>query len=650
LIPEQNALKTIRKKIFPQTGRGTILLLVLVLGWLWFVLINHLRVEWTLNPQYGYGWAVPFLCLYLIWHRIQRAEGGGRKAENKEESGKPEFNIEHPTPINREQASNIQHPEDGERRAEGGEQKSGIRPLASGLCPPSSVLGLLFLALLYAPTRLIQEANPEWRLVSWALAIEVVGLTLLLLRMAEFRGQIGEIGNRISAFSFPRPVKSLVCYFTGQRFSFSDFVFPICFFLVAVPWPTVIEGPLIQGLTRADAGATCELLGWLGIPAIQHGNVIEVATGEVGIDEACSGIRSFQATLMISLFLGELYRLNVARRLGLVFGGFAMSFVFNLARMSILVWVAARKGVAAIATWHDSTGVTILLACFFGLWALAVWLGKKLKVESRKQKLESSNQKLKAEILKSENGLPASSPSTLNFSASAGSSGASAPKRSEGGQLSTVRKLALALASWILLTEISVEAWYRSHEARLPVTTQWTVVWPTNNPLVAELSLPERTRQILRYDEGRDASWTDADGARWQAIFLRWNPGSTAAFLANNHTPEVCVTAAGRKLISSSELKWFDVNGLKMPFRAYTFGDEGGTLRVFYCLWNDRANGQTFATASLDYQRRLKSVLSGQRNSGQRSIELAVSGVDDSAAAENRARVELKKIVAVKKW
>ena len=195
-----------------------------------------------------------------------------------------------------------------------------------------------------------------------------------------------------------------------------------------------------------------------------------------------------------------------------------------------------------------------------------------------------------------------------------------------------------------------MEAWYRSHEARLPVTTQSTVVWPTNNSFFAELSLPERTRQILRYDEGRDASWTDADGARWQAIFLRWNPGSTAAFLANNHTPEICVTAAGRKLISSSELKWFDVNGLKMPFRAYTFADAGGRLHVFYCLWNDRANGQSFATASLDYQRRLKSVLSGQRNSGQRSIELAVSGVEDSAAAENRARVELKKIVAVKKW
>src|SRR6266404_2097142 len=42
---------------------------VCVLGYLWFTLINHLRVEWTVNPQYRYGWAVPVLCRCLIWRR-----------------------------------------------------------------------------------------------------------------------------------------------------------------------------------------------------------------------------------------------------------------------------------------------------------------------------------------------------------------------------------------------------------------------------------------------------------------------------------------------------------------------------------------------------------------------------------------------------
>ena len=292
-------------------------------AWLWCVLINDLRVEWTVNPQYSYGWAVPFLCAFLLWQKIQKSEVRSQKSE--------------------------------------------IRPLTSVLRPPSSVPYLLLFALcaaLYAPTRLVQEANPGWRLVSWALAIEVVGLTLLFLHFSGSTVQRLNISMRV-------------------------LIFPICFFLVAVPWPTFMEQPLIQGLTRADTNVTAELLGWLGIPAMPHGNVIEVAAGVVGIDEACSGIRSFQATLMISLFLGELYALNAARRSLLVLAGFALSFLFNLARMSLLVWVAARKGVAAIASWHDPAGVTILVACLLlSGWRRCGCAGKAGCSETEKQKAE----------------------------------------------------------------------------------------------------------------------------------------------------------------------------------------------------------------------------------------------------------------------
>ncbi len=100
---------------------------------------------------------------------------------------------------------------------------------------------------------------------------------------------------------------------------------------------------MIQGLTRANAGATIEILGLIGVPAVQHGNVIEVGTGVVGIDDACSGIRSFQATLMLSLFFGEIYRLTVRRRVVLCLLGFGLAFLFNVGRTTLLTWVAASQ-------------------------------------------------------------------------------------------------------------------------------------------------------------------------------------------------------------------------------------------------------------------------------------------------------------------
>ena len=308
----------------------------LPLAWLWFVLINDLRVEWTVNPQYSYGWIVPFLCVFLLW----------RSATSTAESRKSDSGF-------RFQHFSLHH-------------------------LPSSIFYLLFalLALLYLPTRLIEVANPDWRLVSWALALEVIGITLCVLRAAcSSPAGAGEDVHRTGEGSLFQ-VSSL-------KFQFSDFIFPFLFFLVSVPWPTLIESPLIQALTRMDVGATCELAGWFGIPAIPHGNVIEVAGGQVGIDEACSGIRSFQATLMISLFLGEFYRLRIWRRAFCVGTGFALALLLNLIRQLVLVWVAATKGVPAIAQWHDPTGVIILLGCFMSLWLIGQWLAERKQGTTR---------------------------------------------------------------------------------------------------------------------------------------------------------------------------------------------------------------------------------------------------------------------------
>ena len=577
-------------------------LCALPLAWLWFVLINDLRVEWTVNPQYSYGWAVPLLCAFLIWQRIENAESRKQEIESGAASVETKINFRF--------------------------QFSKFQLFALALC-----------ALLYAPTRLIEEANPGWRLMSWALAIEVVGLTLIFIRLALGASPLRHDRGEADATLAHRMGEGPGVRASGEvspplsAFQVSDFVFPICFFLVAVPWPSGIEGTLIQGLTRIDTGLTTELLGWIGIPAMPHGNVIEVATGVVGIDEACSGIRSFQATLMISLFLGELYSLDRLRRVICVFAGFALSFLFNLARMSLLVWVAARKGVAAIASWHDPAGVTILVACFFCLWGLGVFL------KSRKQKSESRNQGRKAEGANS-----SGNAETLKTETLKGESGNQKTENKNKLRLSAFHISAFSLAAWILLTEFSVEAWYRWHETRVPAAAQWTVAWPTNDASFKELPLAGITRQILRYDEGRCAAWEEG-GLKWQAVFLRWKPGRTAIHLAQNHTPAVCMTAAGHTLNVISPQEWFEVNGLRMPFLAYRVTDAPQPFFVFYCLWDDRASAQGFETMELTYGNRLAPVLAGQRNPGQRSLEIAVSGPANAAEAEAAVRAELEKLI-----
>ena len=595
------------------------------LAWLWYRLIDQLRVEWTVNPQYTYGWAVPVLCVYLIWRRMRGRGTAG-----------PRDNI------------TTDHVTTGPRDSVGPALRWSRCLVVPWTCSLAVPWSLCLAAFLYLPTRLIQEANPEWRLVSWALALEVIGITLAFLTLWPV------VGSPWSRSSWSRGL-----------------LFPVFFFLVSVPWPTFVEAPVTQGLMRANVGVTVGLLGVLGVPAIPHGNVIEVATGMVGVDDACSGIRSLQATLMIALFLGELYRLSVRRRVACVVAGFALSFVFNVGRTTLLTWVAAHKGIGAIAAWHDPAGVTILVGCFLGLWGIARALRK---VESRKQKVESGGgaggkaETLKAEMLKGDRAkadTAKADPPSLGASslakATAGRVGATGMLKAEtlktgsrgqqpqasGFSFSTFQLFSVSLLVWLLVVEGGTELWYGFHEWGVPKAAAWQVEFPRGNSTFREVPFSDKTRQFLRYDEGENGTWQEGADQRWEAIFLRWNPGRIAARLATSHTPEVCLTAAGHEMVSQSELHTIRVAGLDLPFRSYTFTAGNGPLHVFYCLWKDRAEAQSFQTTSMTYASRFGPVLAGCRNSGQRSLEVAVWGIAGQAEAEAALGRELRKLIQV---
>ena len=64
-----------------------------------------------------------------------------------------------------------------------------------------------------------------------------------------------------------------------------------------------------------------------------QGTVIDVGKfGQIGIDQACSGIQGFQASLVITLFLGAYYRFGIFNRLLFIFVGALVAILMNLIR------------------------------------------------------------------------------------------------------------------------------------------------------------------------------------------------------------------------------------------------------------------------------------------------------------------------------
>src|ERR1700737_1767044 len=316
------------------------LVAIVFVGLFWFELINQLKAEWWLNPQYNYGLIVPLLALYLFWKRWRNR----------------------PIPA----------------------------PPAATAFPISLIL---FCAALFLPIRFLAEANPDWRLLSWSLALIVVAISLSFV------------------------------YLIGGRAWLRHFPFPILFFLVAVPWPVRIEQVVIQDLMRIVAAINVTFLQLAGVPALQHGNVIEVGTGFIGIEEACSGVRSIQATLMVSLFLGELYSFSAFRLVLLIVVGALLAFICNVVRTALLVWAGTTKGPKAIEAWHDPAGLTILVVCMFGLWIASLMMQRRGNVPS--VETPTGNQR---------------TPIHFNLA------------------------LLSALAIWLVLVEGALQVWYRSHQ------------------------------------------------------------------------------------------------------------------------------------------------------------------------------------------
>src|SRR5437667_5812581 len=236
------------------------------------------------------------------------------------------------------------------------EGRPPCRPIPRTRRSSSLLLAIAVLALLLLlPVRLVEIGNPDWRALGWVHAVVVTTLTLLYI------------------------------WYRGGATWLRHFAFPIGFFFVAVPWVTPMEAPIIQGLMRVIAALASETANLFGIPARLEGSLIRVSTGLVGVNEACSGVRSLQTALMIGLLFGELKRLSVLRRVALVAGAIAIALFANFVRAVFLVGIAATQNISEVRRWHDIAGYSIVALVFVGSIGLAYWLGGS---EVRHQKSE----------------------------------------------------------------------------------------------------------------------------------------------------------------------------------------------------------------------------------------------------------------------
>lgn len=384
-----------------------------------------------------------------------------------------------------------------------------------------------------ALTALLIQIVPGQRFPAWIMGLSAIGMTLAAL------------------------------YTAGGRLWVRHFSFPVLFFLIAVPWPGRVEAPLIGALSHLNAAISAFAANMLGSPAIREGVIIRVGAGLVGVDEACSGIRSLQASIMVALFLGELLRLSLLRRLVFLGSAVGVAMMCNAVRTTYLVRTCDLHGVAALNVNHDAAAFVILGVTLAALLALS-WVFSRNKAAD-------------------EDG------------ASATDEWQEEPATTVTGPQSHLRPgaqrtglLAMAAASVALLaTGEGFGAWWfgalESHktvnwkfdEAPLLQQTGYT-----NHPVAKNVALQ------LRYTTGRHNSWTDEHGRAWQLFYFEWAPAKThyqavlSSTAARSHALEDCLSNLGVPLVRSYGRKVAQEDGISFINEVQRYDDHGQPMHT----------------------------------------------------------------------
>ncbi len=461
-----------------------------VILWAWSIIVCI--PFWELDPNYSYGWVVPFLMFFFLWRRL---------AEQT-----PEFWAE----ISRD------------------------------------------------------DQRIRSRLSPWLLAVIGIGLFPLEVYRAEYH----QSGIVLWGINLAKVFFSLLgAWWLGGRKLAVVMMFPVLFFLTAVPWPAKIAIPFQQGLMQVVAAIVTELLLWLGVPVQLEGAVLHLSKGTVGIVEACSGIRSLQSGLMVSLAVGELLMLSRLRRGVLAGTAIGLALLSNLCRTFYLCWVTEHQGPEAMHKAHDLAGNVAMYSLY-----ILIWLSGKV---------------LEGKLIAP---WPAGFPDW---------------RAKIGGlrwhRLPDFRPLAAITAA----SFIGVHAWY------FALTLS---VSPQKEPYLA-LKLGDKSGNTpVEMDETvvRALGCTEHEQLRrttplvplesgFSVSHLFWRP-SPMSKVALHHRPDICMPGSGWKQFGEVERLTLNLAGRQRDFYAFRFEREGYKALSVWGVWR---NGQA---VEMDYSNKMTSL------------------------------------------
>lgn len=279
---------------------------------------------WQLRDEYAFGFIVPFFVAYVLyerWPRIGRSLIGGDRP---------------------------------------GDPTSGKRPLRLSLAVLAGCM-LAGGALSYLLGGLYRAFEGPNLITSYFLAFGYANMVFGAVYLYSDRRTDGA-----------RPP-------LGERLSLTAlFLFPAIIWMLSVPLFSALHNGISTFLMNQVAAVVYHAFDILGYAVIQEGSVLKLPRGDVGVEDACSGIRSLTACLFAGSFLGAVYFDAFWKKALMVLCAMVFAFINNIFRSLFLTGWAYAHGpdgldshiqVAGmdLGNIHDFTGWVVLGMTVIGL-------------------------------------------------------------------------------------------------------------------------------------------------------------------------------------------------------------------------------------------------------------------------------------------
>jgi exosortase len=165
-------------------------------------------------------------------------------------------------------------------------------------------------------------------------AIAPSNLGLLVIVWALFQLVGGVIGAEVflARTSFVVLVGGIVLFFLGWKW-LKAVAFPWLFLLAGIPLPAIIFNEIAFPLQLLASRVATALLRACDVPLLREGNIITLASVQLEVAEACSGIRSLVTLLTLTLVYGYFFEKNLTRRVILALSAIPIAIAANAFRL-----------------------------------------------------------------------------------------------------------------------------------------------------------------------------------------------------------------------------------------------------------------------------------------------------------------------------